>query len=370
VNALADYDSGPHTGKIVIAGEFTSYNGIARYGIARLNADGTLDTSFDPGAGVDGVVWGVAILSDGKTVLGGSFRNVDLRSRPSVARLNTDGSLDTSFDAGTGVAGGPVHALAALPDGGVLIGGDFTSIQGQARSGLARLGANGTVNLAFNAGVEGEVDCLAIQSDGRIVLGGDFVAVAGHPRSRIARLNSGGDLDLAFNPGTGANGTVRSVLLLPDGKLVMGGAFSSVNGVSRHDVARLNTDGSLDLTLDPGAGTQGGRVNALALQGDGAVVLGGLFSVFNGLVSDNIARLSGDSSTPTCRLITSLCPRTGQPQVMVTGPIGARVLIEAASDLRSWTPLMTVTNTLSGVQVCDPTANGSPQRFYRARRFE
>ena len=128
---------------------------------------------------MDGVVWTLAIGSDGKIVLGGNFQKVNLGSRPCVARLNADGSLDASFDAGAGVAGGAVHVLAALPDGGILIGGNFTSVQDQNRSGIARLAANGAVDLAFNAGVEGEVDCLAIQSDGGIVLGGDFVAVGG-----------------------------------------------------------------------------------------------------------------------------------------------------------------------------------------------
>ena len=100
-------------------------------------------------------------------------------------------------------------------------------------------------------------------------------------------------MDLVFNPGTGADGAVRTVALQPDGRLVVGGAFSSVNGVARQGVARLNPDGSLDPTLDPGSGTQGGRVNALALQSDGTVFLGGLFGVFNGAACGNLARLGG-----------------------------------------------------------------------------
>lgn len=302
VNTLAQYNAGPYAGKIVVAGEFTSYNGIARFGIARLNADGTLDMSFNSGAGMDGAVASVALQPDGKVLLGGSFSSVDLRSRPSVARLNADGSLDTSFNAGNGVAGGSVQTLALLPDGKVLIGGDFTSVQGQARSRIAQLNADGTLDTSFDPGsaVNGVVNDLIVQSNGKVVLVGGF--------SRgVTRLNVNGTLDLVFNPGVGANGTAQTVLLQPDGKLVMGGAFSSVNGVSRQDVARLNTDGSLDLTLDPGTGTQGGRVNALALQGDGAVVVGGLFSVFHGRASGNIAKV-GSGSPPTLPPVISQQP--------------------------------------------------------------
>jgi hypothetical protein len=98
--------------------------------------------------------------------------------------------------------------------------------------------------------------------------------------------------------------------------------------------------------------------------------VGGAFCNYNGIAAQGLVRLNGDQSTFSCRLSTFLCPRTGVPQVMLTGPTGTVVVIEATSDLRNWTPVMTVTNGLSGVQVCDPGANGSPQRFYRARQIE
>ena len=129
----------------------------------------------------------------------------------------------------------------------------------------------------------------------------------------------------------------------------------------------MNADGSPDAEFHDAAASW---IWAVALQPDGQILIGGVFNTVNGFPIRNIARLNGDQLAFTCRLSATLCPRTGLPQVLLAGPAGARVLIEATSDFKTWAPLMTVTNTLGSVQVCDPAANGSPQRFYRAYRIE
>src|SRR5439155_23409830 len=117
---------------------FTTINGITRKNIARINANGTVDNSFNPGTGPDRAVDAVALQPDGKVLIGGSFTNVNGTPRPRIARLNADGSLDPTFNAGTG-ADARVSAIAVQPDGNVLIAGDFLTVNGVLRSYVARL---------------------------------------------------------------------------------------------------------------------------------------------------------------------------------------------------------------------------------------
>jgi uncharacterized delta-60 repeat protein len=105
-------------GKILIGGAFTNYNGTPRNGIARLNADGSLDNGFNPASGADGSAFILAQQLDGKILFGGDFT----LPRKSIARLNADGSLDTGFNPGTG-ADHQVNIITLQPDGKILIGG-------------------------------------------------------------------------------------------------------------------------------------------------------------------------------------------------------------------------------------------------------
>src|SRR5439155_11936412 len=163
-------------------------------------------------------------------------------SRPILARFNADGSLDGSFGLVIGNRDwGSVNALAVQPDGKVLVGGSFYSINGTNRPGIARLNANGSLDNSFNPGTGANgVSSVALQPDGKVLIGGGFTTVNGANRSGIARLNANGSLDGSFNPGTGVNGTVYSVALQPDGKVLIGGEFTSINGTNRNRIARLN----------------------------------------------------------------------------------------------------------------------------------
>ena len=112
-------------------------------------------------------------------------------------------------------------------------------------SGVGRLG--GTAMSLFTR-------AFSIQADNKIVIGGVFNEVNGTARNNIARLNADGGLDTGFNPGTGADNTVTTLSVQPDGKILIAGYFTSYNGASRNRIARLNTDGSLDVGFDPGTG--------------------------------------------------------------------------------------------------------------------
>jgi uncharacterized delta-60 repeat protein len=292
-------------GRVLVAGSFVGINGISRIRIARLNVNGALDSSFDPGAGATGVnssVYALAVQPDGRVLLGGVFANVGGVARSGVARLNANGSLDSSFDPGTG-ADGDVAALALQADGRVLLGGNFTRFDGTVRNRLARLSTSGALELGFNpaAGASDLVLALAVQLDGRVLLGGEFTSFNAISRNRIARLNANGGLDNGFNAGGGPNGSIVALAVQADGRVLLGGNFSSIAGSARNCIARINISGSLDSTFDPGSGGAGisgsnPEVFALALQADGRVLLGGGFDSFNGISHPGIVRLETDGT--------------------------------------------------------------------------
>lgn len=291
-------------GKVLIGGDMSSYNGTPRNGVARLNDDGTLDTSFDPGDGVGSIlgVYCIVLQPDGKILIGGGFSYYGDIPRKGIARLNEDGSLDLDFDPGLGVDGvfSPnVSSIVLQPDGMILIGGSFTTYNGTARNYIARLNPDGSMDGDFDPGVgaNGSVRSMVLQTDNRVLVGGVFSTFDDTPRSRIARLNSDGTLDLSFDPGTGTNGFVLATLLQPNGKVLISGTLTTCNGIPRNRIARLNSDGSLDLDFDPGVGPAGGlatTVSALANQPDGKLLIGGGFTTYNGIPRNRIARLMGD----------------------------------------------------------------------------
>jgi uncharacterized delta-60 repeat protein len=287
-------------GKIVIGGNFTNFNGTAGNRIARLNTDGTLDTSFVVGAGADAIVRKIAIQSDGRILIGGSFANVAGTARNGIARLNTNGSLDNSFLGSGNGANGPVATLALQSDGKVLIGGDFTSFNGTSRNRVARLNSDGTLDTAFlssGSGANDQLFALAVQTDGKVLIGGLFTTVNNLARSRIARLNADGTLDNAFlTNAAGANSAVRALAVQSDGRILIGGEFGNYNNVYRGSIARLKTDGSLDETFINFNSGANGRVNGVALQADGKVIVGGLFSTVNDFTRGGVARLTIDTA--------------------------------------------------------------------------
>ena len=283
-------------GKIIIVGLFTSYNGTSRSRIARLNADGTLDGTFNPGTGANGEVEHTAIQDDGKILIAGSFTSYNGTAINRIARLNADGSLDMTFNPGTGAIGHVTEANIQS-DGKIIIVGYFNSYNGTARGFIARLNADGTLDGTFNpgTGANGFVQSTAMQSDGRIVIGGGFTSYNGTARNFIARLNIDGTLDLTFNPGTGANVLVRSTAIQSDGKIIVGGDFTSYNGTARNFIARLNADGTLDGTFNPGTGAND-AIATTAIQGDGKIIIVGLFTSYNGTSRNRIARLNADGT--------------------------------------------------------------------------
>ncbi len=286
-------------GKAIIVGSFVTYNGTARNYIARVNADGSLEATFNQGSGASRTVLATALQPDGKIIIGGQFNSYNTIARTRIARLNADGSLDATFDPGTG-ASADVSAIALQPDGKIIIGGTFTTYNGTTRNRIARLNADGSLDVTFDpgSGANNLVGAITLQSDGKIIIGGTFTTYNGTTINRIARLNADGSLDADFNPGTGANNGVTAIVLQSDGKMIIGGNFTTYNGTGRNRVARLNADGTLDTSFNLGTGANN-PVNAIALQPDGKIVIGGAFISYNGVSQVRIARLNADGSPDT-----------------------------------------------------------------------
>jgi uncharacterized delta-60 repeat protein len=288
-------------GKILVGGTFNRYNGTNRDQLARLNADGSLDQTFN--VSVNGRVYAMAEQADGKVVIGGSFTQVGGMAFNRIARLNSDGSLDQTFNIGSG-ANSVVFDLEILGDGKILIGGAFTNFGGTTRRQLARLNTDGTLDTKFiplnNTDLIGNVSTLDVQPDGKILIGG-FIGVNRTPGTDIglARLNADGSLDQSFQATlTGVEAqndpTVNDFALLADGKILIGGNFTSVNFVPRDNIARLNTDGSVDQTFAAGVtnSVSFSYITGLDIQSDGKIVAGGFFS----LPTANVARFNADGT--------------------------------------------------------------------------
>ncbi|MGW8185212.1 MAG: Ig-like domain-containing protein [Candidatus Moraniibacteriota bacterium] len=283
-------------GKTIIGGDFTSYNGIAINRIARLNADGTLDTSFTVGTGAGGYVYAMAIQADGKIVIGGAFTTYNGTAINRIARLNTDGTLDTTFTVGTG-AGSYVRTISIQSDGKIIVGGEFTSFSGVAKNRIVRLNTDGTLDTTFSGtGAGSYVYSSAIQADGKIVIGGYFTSYNGTTINRIARLNTDGTLDTTFTVGTGAGSYVRTISIQSaDQKIIIGGDFSTYNGITANRIARINTDGTLDTTFVSTVGANG-SIYSNSIQSDGKILIGGGFYAYNGITTNYVARLNADGS--------------------------------------------------------------------------
>ena len=307
-------------GKILVGGDFTTYNGQSKNLIVRLNANGEIDSSFDIGTGFSSsdyanIVQAIVVQPDGKILVGGYFISYNGQPARSLIRLNADGSIDTTFNIGTGVRYYSALELRAFvydihlqSDGKIIIGGDFNSFNEQDIIGnVARLNADGSLDDSFNItegiGINGRVFTVGVQSDGKVLVGGTQFVFQEGGQVNIVRFNEDGSLDTGFDIVEGFENDNQSVnienlVVQTDGKIVVGGSFSSLNGQSVKRIARLNSDGSLDTTFQSGTGFNKPLFDLL-LQSDGKIVTGGRFSTYDGQAQEQLVRLNTDGNLDT-----------------------------------------------------------------------
>lgn len=328
-------------GKILVGGFFAAYNNTPATGLIRLNADGSVDTSFNSGQGFNNSVRAIAVQTDGKIWVGGFFTAYDGVDSKRLIRLNADGSIDTAFG-GINNPNGTVNSIAIQTDNKILIGGYFTRFNNiqSGRVGIVRLNPDASLDSSFSSFNNGglNVNTIMIQSDGKILLGGAFTAYSNSNSYGIVRINNNGALDTAFpdpqrqvysllslsdgkilaaasESGVGkilrfnANGTlddsftiptaqrdIYSIAALPNNQFLVGGVFKIFNNANQRRLARINADGTMDETYSTMAGTTG-IVYDLAVQSNGKIIVVGDFEFVNGAPAGNIVRLNADGTT-------------------------------------------------------------------------
>jgi uncharacterized delta-60 repeat protein len=285
-------------GRTLAAGDFASFDGAPRHNLARINVDGSLDTTFDANAAMlvnlgtagGNAVTQVTVQSDGKIYFTQNYLN---NSTDRLLRLNPDGSVDATFQPGQPRAPAAMTA-ARQADGRIVIAGAFTFVNGVTRPGLARLNANGTLDSTFAPTVAplDLITGIGLLPDGRLIVASGFSGVGSPPRSGLARYLADGALDPAFNVTLNSGGVINALLVLPDGHAVIAGNFSTVNGTTRGNLAALQPDGSLDPTF--ANVTINGPVHVLAPRADGGFFAAGAFSTASGQRRNNLAAFAAD----------------------------------------------------------------------------
>jgi uncharacterized delta-60 repeat protein len=268
--------------KIIASGNFTSFNGYQRKYIVRLNTDGSVDTSFNPAVTNNLKIIKNIIQNDGKIIVIG--QNQDLTYY--YTRLNTDGSVDNNFNVQD--YGGHISDAVSLPDGRMLIAGNK----------LYRLNIDGTIDSNFNNGNLGStgINNIYLLKDNKILIVGGFTKYNNIERKGIARLNLDGTLDETFSPGTGVNNTIYGCDQQDDGKILLAGFFTSYNGISRNFLVRINQDGSLDTSFNSQSSGPNDALSYVTKGINGKILISGVFTTYNNITKNYIAILNSDGS--------------------------------------------------------------------------
>lgn len=307
--------------KVLVGGVFAAYNGSVRNNILRLNLDGTLDTNFNAGSSVQGSISKIEVTSAGNLLLLGGIANYNAAVTQGLISLTSTGILDTSFNSGgVGFTNSgtytPPTSMTLKSDGKILVSGDFTEYNGATINRIALLKADGTLDTNFNlgTGINSAVSTSAISSDGGLLFGGNFSSYNGNNVIGYFKTNAAGTLDASFN----ANATVMSAfapsyaIKQADDKLIIAGNFNLVNGTPKNYLVRLNTDGTIDTNFNNGGTGPNNTVSVIALQADNKILIGGNFTTYNGISSSRIARLETNGT-----LDTTFTPGSG---FTTTGP--------------------------------------------------
>ncbi len=286
-------------GKVLVTGTFDTFNTTARQNIVRLNTDGSVDTDFDPGAGASAPGTALLSLADGSTLWAASGL---------VRKFGRNGTLDATFS--TTVAPLLRTNLVQQPDGKILI--SYYSLTGDEQDGdftgfIRRINLNGANDTDFNGLTANDtiIFSVALQTDGRILVNGSFYKISNQPRIGVFLLETNGNLNAAFNPVLKDRGTIADLDVQPDGGVIVGGSFFEINGIERGNIARLLPGGAVDpsfnanfesLVDSPPYFT---AVRKIARLANGKIIVGGRFNRVNGAARYQIVRLNAGGATDT-----------------------------------------------------------------------
>ena len=282
--------------KFLIGGSFNRVGGLVRNNLARLNSDGTVDPTLDLGpTGTSREIEVIALQPDGKIFIGGRFESLNGSQQLRIARLNSDGTKDMTFTCGLNVGlsqtGGP-SAIIVNGDGKIFVGGEFSNVNGTARNEIAKLDPDGSLDPAFvppppQPGISvGTVKSMLLQPDGKVVTG--YSGISNFDSPYVRRFLANGTLDTTFSTDNIGNQTpnegIYDMVLLPNGKILIAGTFSNINGAGGGNIARLTKNGRLDYSFEPKNALA--SVTQILRQPDGNLVITGSFVQIGGPVPD------------------------------------------------------------------------------------
>src|SRR6218665_1496592 len=317
-------------GKILALSHYTNnVNSTSIYHhFKRMNADGSLDTTFN--AGGTGVietttsrVENMVVQPDGKIIIVGQFSHYNGVPSKNIARLNADGTLDATFVVGSGFNTSP-YGLCLQPDGKLIVAGDFSNYNGASAYDFIRINPDGTKDTTFTPDRVSGVGTIGLQSNGNIVVTGGFTTISGIARNRIAILNPNGVLinnsSTPPGPTSASNDAILDFTVQPDDKIIAVGYFTQWGGVSQRHIVRLNANGFIDNTFSPISAANWMIWEIKPYPGNRYVIAGG-FSTYDGQSKRYIARINGLASiqTPTGTAAQTICGSGTLASVAVTG---------------------------------------------------
>jgi uncharacterized delta-60 repeat protein len=292
-------------GGVLVSGSFTHYKSEPTTNLVRLLRNGKRDTSFNKQIGTDGDIRNIAIQKDGKIILQGTFGHYKQQSVTTMLiRIDSNGVLDATFNPYRTIYNySGVTAMAVQDDGRLLLAGFGVGTSGYDTTGLIRLNTDGTLDTSFKPACKLKaydfIYALTLQKNGKILVGGTFSSWAGTPATGLVRLNLNGNRDSSFvlqGQGFELGGptmppSIRVIRELPDSSLLIGGNFTFYNGSLRASLVKLKHDGSLDPAFlqEPSIPANTNFVvYDIALRNDNKILLGGHFYTWNNRYSDLI----------------------------------------------------------------------------------
>jgi len=301
-----------------------------------------------------------AVDSQARVIIGGQFTRLDGQPHRNIARLTAAGALDASFATAIGCcAGEGVHALVTQGDS-IFAGGLFQSVNDtNVVSHFARLGSDGSLDSTFNGTATPRVLAIIPMADGRVLRVSE--------QTLAMHLATGAD-DSSFAPvSAGGSSEDRFVTAALDGSggVVAGGNFTTDGGATRSYVARFNSSGSLDSTF---AVSPNGQVNAVAVQPDGRVLIGGWFTEVNGTAHVGLARVQLDEPGPALNKL-HIAAGPGGNVVLSWAQGGSYALETRTLAGGAWTSVSATPGIVNGMNVVTTPAGGSGQ-IYRLRALE
>lgn len=303
-------------GKIYVGGWFGRYSGVTvGYALIKLNVDGSIATEFDISGGFNNQVTDLVLNSDRKIYAVGSFKQFSSGYQYYLIRLNTDGTKDTGFNIGIAPwlggfnENGNLNQIELDTNQKVFVCGIVSNYNGNGIYGLIKFNIDGTVDTSFVPDITDRPSAIKLDSNNNLYAGGDATVMFGPQQGYLVRLDTGGTIDTSFDGGIKYNASVNEIDIDIDGKILVGGTFTTFNGLTQEHLLRLNTDGTKDYSFNIGRGfysdTGDGGIYCVSSI-SGKTYVGGIFNTYQGISQPYFIRLNSDGSNDMSRISNNL----------------------------------------------------------------